>query len=140
MIHFFGMRVADAGGLYMDQAVTVAIAYPWSGVTGKLSAGGADSYRLGSSIPVTFAMTGAAAGVTDATARLYLARIEGGTPGAEFEATASGASNSGNLFRYDPTSGQYVYNLSTSGLTAGVYRLRVDLGDGVERAVLITLR
>ena len=36
-------------------------------------------------------------------------------------------------FRYDATSGQYVFNWSTKGLTAGTYQLRIDLADGGEQ-------
>jgi len=37
----------------------------------------------------------------------------------------------GNLFRYVPLVGSYQLLLSTAGLGGGVWRLRVDLGDGV---------
>jgi hypothetical protein len=43
-------------------------------------------------------------------------------------------------FRYDATSGQYVFNWSTKGLTAGTYQLRIDLADGASRTVRISLR
>jgi hypothetical protein len=45
-----------------------------------------------------------------------------------------------NLFRYDPTSGQYVFNWNTKGLTAGLYGLRIELGDGVTRTVNLGLK
>ena len=34
-----------------------------------------------------------------------------------------------NLFRYDATSNQYVFNLATKTLSAGAYQLLIDLGD-----------
>ena len=41
--------------------------------------------------------------------------------------------SSGNVFRYDATSGRYVYNLSAKGMTPGTYRLTINLGNGDRR-------
>ena len=49
-------------------------------------------------------------------------------------------SSAGNQFRFDPTSGQYIYNWSTKGLNAGIYQLQIDLGDGVSRTVNVALK
>ena len=46
----------------------------------------------------------------------------------------------GNLFRYDPASGQYIFNWGTKGLTSGTYQLRVDLGDGSGHVVFASLK
>jgi hypothetical protein len=56
------------------------------------------------------------------------------------EAEASGASNLDNYFRYDPTAGQYIYNLSTAGFTAGTYVLRATLNDGSTHDVYVSVR
>lgn len=53
---------------------------------------------------------------------------------------ASGASNLDNYFRYDPTAGQYIYNLSTVGYTVGTYLLRAHLNDGTDHDVYISVR
>ena len=37
-------------------------------------------------------------------------------------------------------SAQYIFNLNTKTLSAGTYKLRLDLGDGVLRTVNISLR
>ena len=55
------------------------------------------------------------------------------------EAVSTSNATTGNLFRYDATSGQYVFNLNTKTLSAGSYQLRLDLGDGVTRTVGISL-
>ena len=85
-----------------------------------------------------FALTGASAGVTDAVARLYAAKLSNSVLGTEEQADSTSAATTGNLFRY--SDGQYIFNLSTDGLTAGTYQLRVDMGDGVMRVVNISLR
>ena len=48
-------------------------------------------------------------------------------------ATPSGTFNTGNLFRYQPRSQQYLYRLSTTGLAPGQHLLTVVLDDGTMR-------
>jgi hypothetical protein len=42
---------------------------------------------------------------------------------------ASGASNTGNTFRYDTTEQQYIFNLSTKGYGLGTYQITATLDD-----------
>lgn len=51
-----------------------------------------------------------------------------------------GGCNTGNLFRFDPTSSRYIYNLSTTGYGAGTYLLRVTLNDQTRHDVQVSLR
>ena len=60
--------------------------------------------------------------------------------GSSSGAASTSAADVGNTFRYDAAAGQYVFNLDSGTLGVGTWRLRLDLGDGVERAVLISLR
>ena len=99
-----------------------------------------DSFKLGSTVPVKFQLAGASAGVRDLVAHLYLLRVGPGATGDTFEATSTSNATTGNLFRYDATSGQYIFNLGTKTLSPGMYQLRVDLGDGVPHTVSISLR
>jgi len=89
-------------------------------------------------VPVKFQLTGASAGVTDAVVRLYVAKITDDVVGTEVEAESTSNATEDNFFRY--ADGQYIFNLSTAGLTAGTYQLRVDTGDGILRVVNISLR
>jgi len=67
---------------------------------------------------------------------LFVAPVDGaGNVGAERPAPAA----LGNLFRYVPLVGQYLLTLDTSGLAAGTWQLRVDLGDGVPHTARIKL-
>jgi hypothetical protein len=59
----------------------------------------------------------------------------GMTP-APLDAPAPGV---GNLFRYVPLARQYLVLLSTTGMQAGVWQLRVDLGDGIPHTARIRL-
>lgn len=66
----------------------------------------------GGTVPVKFQLTDVTGKyVSTATSRLYLSKLTNGTPGAEIEASSPGKANDGNLFRYDNTDNQYIYNL-----------------------------
>lgn len=125
----------DAHQNTSTKSFTVTVNYSWSGVLAPVTAGG--TYHLGRTIPVQFTLTGASAPVTNAVAKLYLAKLSGGTAGSEFAATSTSSAVNDNSFRYDSTG--YIFNLATKGLSAGSYRLRIDLGDGVSHTVDITL-
>jgi hypothetical protein len=60
--------------------------------------------------------------------------------GAVNEADSTSAATTGNLFRYDASSGQYLFKWSTKGLSPGTYLLQIDLGDGVSRTVTVGLK
>jgi hypothetical protein len=66
--------------------------------------------------------------------------VTDGVVGTEEGASSTSAADFGNTFRYDPVVPQYIFNLATGALTPGTYQARIDLGDGVERAVLFSLR
>jgi hypothetical protein len=132
-----GVRVTDSGTLVDEEQITIAVAVTATGVTAPVENGGV--YHAGRVLPIKFSLTGASAGLR-ITARLLIARIVGGVVGPEVEAQSSGHANDGNLFRQDGGGGQYIFNWSTRGYAPGTYRLRIDLGDGVLRATVITLR
>jgi hypothetical protein len=77
-------------------------------------------------------LTGGSADVKNAVFALKVAAYANGTAGDSFDASASGNSAADtNLFRYDDTSGQYVFNLSTKLLSKNVtYALLIDFGGG----------
>jgi probable HAF family extracellular repeat protein len=103
--------------------------YSWSGVLQPVNADGSSVFKLGSTVPVKFQLTGASAGITGLAPRLYLAPLSGSVVGSELEAGSTSAPDSGNTFRY--TGGQYLFNLGTRTLAQGSYLLRIDLGDDV---------
>ncbi|HYP52904.1 MAG TPA: DNA/RNA non-specific endonuclease, partial [Pyrinomonadaceae bacterium] len=118
-VYAFGVRVTDngAGQLFAEQVVRVGVGYNWSGVLQPVNADGSSVFKLGRTIPVKFQLTGASAGLTNAVARLYVARLSDNVAGAESEADSTSNATTGNLFRYDASANQYVFNLDTGGLT-----------------------
>ena len=137
-IYTLTVRVTDAGGLSAERSFKVGVAYTWTNLLAPIDADGGSVFNAGRTVPVKFQLTGASQTVTNATAKLWLVKITNGVPGTRFAATSSGNSNTGNLFRSDGD-GKYIFNLSTKGLSEGIYQLQVDLGDGVSRTVSITL-
>jgi predicted extracellular nuclease len=101
---------------------------------------GTSIFKLGRTIPVKFALTGPSAGITNLVAHLTAAKVSNGIEGTFVEAISNGTADSGNTFRYDPTTQQYVFNMSTSSLSQGTWALGVDLGDGVAHTVHVSLR
>ncbi|MFN3647934.1 MAG: HYR domain-containing protein [Armatimonadota bacterium] len=127
----------DDAGNVATRTFNVRVTYAWSGVLQPINGPGSpvSVFKQGSTIPVKFQIPG----ITNAVAKLYVARV-GDTLSGEEEAVSTAAADSGNQFRYDSTNSQYIFNLSTKSLQAGLYRLRIDLGDGVERTVNVSLR
>jgi hypothetical protein len=136
----FAVRVTDngPGQLYAEQPVAIGAAHTWSGFLQPINQSGSSVFNLGRTVPVKFQLTGASAGITNAVARLYVAKVTDSVVGTEEAAGSTSAATAGNLFRY--SDGQYIFNLSTDGLSAGTYQLRVDMGDGALRTVTISLR
>src|SRR6185369_12255157 len=137
-IYTLTVRVTDNGdpALHADRQFTVGVGYTWSGLLAPVQAGG--TYKAGRTLPIQFQLTGASAGVTNAVIKLLVFKISDNVAGPAVDVQSSSAANTDNLFRYE--NGYYVFNWNTSGLSAGTYQLQIDMGDGVMRAVNISLR
>ena len=137
-IYTLTVRVTDNGSpnLFAERQFNVGVAYTWSGLLAPVQAGG--TYKAGRTIPIKFQLTGASAGVTDAVLRLNVFQINNNVVGDAVDVQSTSAATTDNLFHY--VNGEYVFNLNTSGMAAGTYQLQIDMGDGVLRAVNISLR
>jgi hypothetical protein len=135
----------DAAGNNATKSFTVTVTYAWSGFLQPVEPPDAQGispsvFKAGSTVPIKFALTGDSAGITTATARISYAKISSSVVGSQIEATSTAAATTGNLFRYDPATGLYIFNWSTKGLTPGTYQITIDLGDRVTRLVIISLK
>jgi hypothetical protein len=119
---------------------TVTVTYGWSRVLQPINIDGSSVFKAGTTVPVKFLLTGACAGISDLSATLSFAKINNYVSSAINEAISTSSATSGNLFRYDPSSAQYIFNWSTKNLTTGTYQLLIDFGDGVPRTVGLGLR
>jgi hypothetical protein len=138
--HPVSCTATDSHGNVTQKSFNVTVIYGWSNVLQPINADGTSIFKLGSTIPVKFKLMGASGGITNATARLYCAKMSSGVAGTELEAISTSAADSGNTFRYDSTGGQYIFNLGTKSLSEGTWQLRIDLGDGVTHTVFISLK
>jgi len=94
--------------------------------------------KQGSTVPVKFKLTGPCTG--SLTFKISLAIVSDGVLGTETEATSTSAADTGNMFRYDATSGQYIYNLATKALPVGTLQVRIAEYQGTtERGTLGTV-
>jgi hypothetical protein len=93
-------------------------------------------------LPIKFSLKNAfGAFVTDATAKLYAAKInDDGTTQKELKAVPSSKAVEDNLFRYDNSDNQYIFNLNTKNLGAGKWQLRILLDDGTSKYLIINVK
>jgi len=91
-------------------------------------------------VPVKFQLTAASAALTNLPALIYVSPLSGGVTGSELEAESTSAADSANVFRYDGSSGQYIFNLATKTLTQGTWQIRIDLQDGSPHTVTVSFK
>ncbi len=97
--------------------------------------------KFGSTLPVKFQLFDANnAVVTTATPHIKVAQIPGTAPSQVPDDLGSGATDTGDLFRFDPTATQYIFNLDTKVLAPGVWRIDAVLDDGTVRSVYVGLQ
>lgn len=135
------ITASDHSGHSVQKPFTVKVVYNFAGFLQPINNDGTSIFKAGRTIPVKFRLTAADGSIIpNAVATLAVAKVSDQVIGFFEEAEASGASNLDNYFRYDPTAGQYIYNLSTVGYTTGTYVLRAHLNDGTDHDVYVSVR
>jgi len=124
-----------------QESVVSSVSAYFGGFLQPINSDGSSIFKLKSTVPIKFQLQEPQGTfITTATARLYYAKISNNVAGDCVEAVSTSAATTGNLFRYDPTSNQYIFNLSTKSLTAGTWQLKVTFDDGISKTVLISLK
>ncbi|MDE2019779.1 MAG: PxKF domain-containing protein [Patescibacteria group bacterium] len=114
--------------------------YVFGGFLAPVKADGSGVYERGRTLPVKFQLTDAEGRIIpDALATLELVKVSDGAVQAG-EAPLSSAAGTSNQFRYDALSNQYVYNLATGALAPGIWLLEVQLDDGRQYTVEVSIR
>ena len=119
---------------------TIAALFSWSNILQPVNTDGSSIFKLGSTIPVKFKLTSACAGNSSLVATIWVDRGSSFVDGTTIEATSTSAADSGNVFRYDPTGDQYIYNLATKPLSQGTWYIFIDLSDGLKHSIKISLK
>jgi hypothetical protein len=108
-----------------------------------INADGSSIFREGRTIPVKVELRDdAGALVADADVHLRVFKLSTAVLGTaeEIDPVASGAANTGDLFRYEAVDQQYVYNLRTKDFGPGTYRLEFVTEGATWGSVLVSLR
>ena len=136
---FVACTGTDASGNTTQGSFTMTVAVSWSNLLSPINPLAVIAFLRGLPVTVQFALAGSSAGITNLSARLYVAPVDGaGNVGVERPAVGL-APGVGNLFRYLPLAGQYLVLLSTTGMQSGIWQLRVELGDGIPHTARIRL-
>ncbi len=134
----------DHSGNSSQKQLTVQVVYNFIGYLTPLLNDGSSLFQSGRTIPVKFQLTAAdGTFVTNAVATIQVFQVLNtptGTVDMSVTTVASGSSDTGNLFRFDPTSNQYIFNLSTSGFASGTYLLRTTLNDATTHEVNFSIK
>lgn len=132
---------SDRAGNRIEERRTYRVLYKFEGFRPPVSLQG--PFKKGSVIPVRFGLSdGCGNPVYDAIARLSIELVSRAIPEGEPVELEEGPlfGDKGDLFWYDYTSSQYVYNLSTEPLFEGTWKITVRLDDGQSYSTLITIR
>jgi hypothetical protein len=117
------------------------VQYAYGGVQQPINADGDSIFKLGTTIPVKFQLKdGVGTLITNAVASIASAKVSNNILGDDVETTSTAAASSGNLFRYDATALQYIFNWSTKGLTKGTYQVKIILDDGASYVTIVSLK
>lgn len=117
--------------------------YVFAGFQPPFNSEGSNVFRTGSALPVKVVINDCSGlAVPTATVAIAVHKIADENVGIELEldAESPGAASSGGLFRYDAAAGQYVFNLSTKGYTAGTYKVYAKPDDGKSYSVSFSLK
>jgi hypothetical protein len=129
-----------AGNLSVKKTAPYAVYYAWGGFLSPVTAGGKGLFKMGSTVPVKFAIFDASgAPVSTAVASIFVAKMTNATEYGDYELiTSTSSATTGNLFRY--SDGLYIFNLGTKGLSTGTWHVEVRLDDGTTHSIIISLK
>ena len=133
----------DVAGESSQQQMIVNVRYQYMGPLMPIRSDGSSVFKQGRVIPIKFALAAVdSTVVNNATAMLQLFQVSTDVQGTVLEMTPEslGAITEDYRFRFDPESGIYILNLSTRGLPAGTYLLRIRLNDGTDHDARISIR
>ena len=137
----FSVVALDKAGNRKELTLTYNVRYSFGGILPPINPDGSSIFKLGRVVPVKFQLKDASGNyIATAVARIYLSKVSNNVSGTEIEAESPGQANSGNLFRYDATDNQYIFNLGTSNLSQGTWQIKIQLDDGSAKYVNVSFK
>ncbi len=139
--HTIIITASDPAGNTTSTSLSYNVGYHFGGFLPPIKTDGSGIYNLGRTLPIKFQLTDASGNfVSTAVAQLVVTQVQSGIVGTIPVTLATSTNDTGNLFRYDSSGNQYIYNFDTGQLTGGTWQIKVVLDDGNSYAVLISLR
>ncbi|HYS78749.1 MAG TPA: MopE-related protein [Candidatus Dormibacteraeota bacterium] len=118
--------------------------YTFSGFLPPIKPDGSVAFlRKRGAIPVAFQLTNCSGQfITNAVATIEVLFVKSGAGGdVVLDVSSVGGANAGNLFRFNPDTNQYIYNLDALMLASNsTYKIRAHLDDGTTHEVLISIK
>jgi len=122
----------------------------YSGILQPVNADGTSRFKIGSTVPAKFKLMCGTTPISNAVAKLTLSQNDPTPDAGVDEAVSTSAATTGNLFRYDAGSEQYIFNLSTKAgyvnpngqtvsFSPGTWFLTITLDDGTSRSTKVQL-
>lgn len=109
---------------------TLGVSYVFTGFKQPINADGNSVFGNGQVIPVKIELLDyLGQPVPDAAPTVWMQKLLPGGVGDEVEATSVSAADTGNIMRYVPEEGIYIYNMDLKNVDNGTYKVFVRLGD-----------
>lgn len=139
--HTLKIIAEDFLGNVSTKIINFNVVYNFSGYLPPIKTDGTGIYKLGRTLPAKFQLQDANSQyISTAVAQLYVAKISNGIVGTDEIPLSTSNADTGNIFRYDSTNNQYIYNLSTDTLSVGSWQLKVIINDGKYYVVIISVK
>jgi pimeloyl-ACP methyl ester carboxylesterase len=139
--HAIVITAQDFVGNTTSTTIGYNVIYDFGGFLPPIKADGSGVYNLGRTLPIKFQLKDANGNfVSNARAKLVVTNLQNGIVGTNTVDLATSTTDTGNLFRYDSTANQYIYNFDSGQLTTGTWQLKVVLDDGNSDAVIVSLK
>src|SRR5207244_10691670 len=143
----YSAHATDKAGNPSSETRTYTALYgaAFGGILQPINSDGSSRFKLGSTVPVKFQLLCNGTPISNAVATLTVKKGDSAPDPGTDEAISTAASTTGNLFRYDSTAQQYIFNLSTksgylnpgattpTSFAQGTWTLGVNLDDGTSR-------
>ena len=141
-INTFILEAADEARNTVSRSATFEVQYVFSGFLPPVVADGSQVYKLGRTLPIKFQLQDAnQAYISTAKATLAMQRFSNEVPvGDPVVVESTSGADAGNVFRYDFTDEQYIFNLNTNNLSPGTWQLKVRLDDGTTKTGFIKFK